>query len=359
MTRGWTASSAEYVETIRGSGEALLGIINDILDFSKIEAERLELETRPLELRGASKARSTLVTARANEKGLNLVSEMEPAVPAGIDGDLTRLRQILVNLFSNAVKFTESGEVALSVDLIEPEAAPRGDVAPMLLRFSVRDTGPGIPPDRMDRLFQSFSQVDASTTRRYGGTGLGLAISRRLSQLMGGDMWAESEGEGRGSIFRFTIRGRPAPVPERAYLTHVQPDLAGRRLLIVDDHATNRRVLSLQAASWGMHPTEAASAGEALALAASDVFDVAILDMQNAGRRRARAGEANPTGREGSRANAGGAHVPDYADLVGRPRPTTRRRRLRCLPHKADPRLAALRYADNGDRRKPAARTRT
>jgi signal transduction histidine kinase/CheY-like chemotaxis protein/HPt (histidine-containing phosphotransfer) domain-containing protein len=274
------AEQREYVETIRGSGEALLGIINDILDFSKIEAERLELESRPLDLRECVESSLSLVAARANDKGLNLAYEIRPGVPAGIHGDVTRLRQILVNLLSNAVKFTEKGEVVLTVERLEQDERPAGEES-VLLQFTLRDTGPGIPPERMDRLFQSFSQVDASTTRRYGGTGLGLAISRRLAQLMGGDMWAESEGvDGRGAAFRFTVLARPAPVPERAYLTEIQPDLAGRRLLIVDDHEVNRRILSLQAASWGMLSAEAASAGEALALASKENFDIAILDMQ-------------------------------------------------------------------------------
>ena len=208
----------EFVETIRDSGDTLLTIINDILDFSKIEADRLDLENLPFDLRECVESSLDLLAARAAEKGLDLLYAIDPNTPEAIFGDVTRLRQIVVNLVSNAVKFTEKGEVVLSITS-EWDCRPADDVGgnPCLLNFTVRDTGIGIPPDRLDRLFQSFSQVDASTTRRYGGTGLGLAISKRLAEMMGGEMWVESE-VGVGSSFHFTVRAVTAPAPDRAYL---------------------------------------------------------------------------------------------------------------------------------------------
>src|SRR5206468_10476154 len=179
-------------------------------------------------------------------------------------------RQILLNLFSNAVKFTEAGEVVLEVGGWKLEAgAPGSSVQPpaSTLHFSVRDTGLGIPPDRLDRLFRSFSQVDVSTTRKYGGTGLGLAISKRLAEMMGGEMWVESAGvAGRGSVFHFSLQAEAAPEsPARAHLSGAQPQLRGRRLLMVDDNATNRRILALQVEAWGMQAQATGSPREALA----------------------------------------------------------------------------------------------
>ena len=275
------AEQREFAETIRTSGEALLTIINDILDFSKIEADKLELENQPFDLRACVESSLDLLAAGAAEKGLDLAYLIDPQTPEAIVGDITRLRQVLVNLLSNAVKFTEQGEVVLTVSS-EPLFSLGPDAAPdtHLLHFAVRDTGIGIPPERMDRLFQSFSQVDASTTRRYGGTGLGLAISKRLSEMMGGAMWAESV-PGQGSTFHFTIRAKPAPAPARAYLDEVQPALHGGRVLIVDDNATNRRILTRQVELWQMLPRAAATPMEALSwLRTGDSFDVAILDMQ-------------------------------------------------------------------------------
>jgi signal transduction histidine kinase/CheY-like chemotaxis protein/PAS domain-containing protein len=264
----------EFAETIRHSGEALLTIINDILDFSKIEADKLELEQQPFGLRDCVESTLDLLAVSASDKGLDLAYQIAPDTPEAIVGDVTRLRQILVNLLSNAVKFTEQGEIVLSVS----SEAITGDTA--LLHFTVRDTGVGIPPERMDRLFRSFSQVDASTTRRYGGTGLGLAISKRLSEMMGGTMWVESE-LGVGSTFHFTVRAKSAPAPARAYLDEVQPLLQGKRVLIVDDNETNRRILSRQAELWQMLPEATALPLEALSwVREGRPFDVAILDMQ-------------------------------------------------------------------------------
>ncbi len=284
LDTGLTPEQYEFTETIRNSGDALLTIINDILDFSKIEADRMDLENQPFDLRDCVESALDLVTAKAADKGLELACLIDTRVPAAIVGDVTRLRQILINLLNNAVKFTEQGEVVVQVT--SREDAPNHEI-----QFSIRDTGIGISPDRMDRLFKSFSQIDSSTTRKYGGTGLGLAISKRLSELMGGTMWVESE-LGVGSTFYFTIQAASAPAPVRAYLREVQPDLRDKRVLIVDDNATNRRILGLQTKAWGMNPTETHSPVKALELirrgleAARDeqsragLFDLALLDYQ-------------------------------------------------------------------------------
>ena len=270
----------EFVETIRTSGEALLAIINDILDFSKIEAGELELEEAPFDVRECVEEALDLVAPAAAAKGLELAYLVEEQCPPAVVGDVTRTRQILVNLLSNAVKFTPRGEVFVSVDWREPE-----------LHVAVKDTGIGIPADRLDRLFHSFSQLDASTTRQYGGTGLGLAISKRLSELMGGTMWVESEA-GVGSTFHFTVVARAADTrPVAPGADH--RELAGRRLLVVDDSATNRRILELQARSWGLEVRAAASGAEALdMLGAGERFDAAVLDMQMPGMDGARLASA-------------------------------------------------------------------
>ncbi|MFZ0548894.1 MAG: response regulator [Candidatus Promineifilaceae bacterium] len=269
----------DYTDTIRNSSESLLTIINDILDFSKIEVDKLELEHQPFDLRECVEGALDLLASKAADKGLNLAYVLPPRTPEGIVGDITRLRQILVNLLSNAVKFTDTGEVVLSVAV--EETADTSEPDDITLHFNVRDTGLGIPPDRVNRLFRSFSQVDASTTRRYGGTGLGLAISKRLSELMGGTMWVESTGiPGEGSTFHFTIQTKTAPTPARRFLLDSQPDLNGKQLLIVDDNDTNRLILNTQAQSWHMRPQAVSSAEEALALLESGAkFDLVILDM--------------------------------------------------------------------------------
>jgi signal transduction histidine kinase/CheY-like chemotaxis protein/HPt (histidine-containing phosphotransfer) domain-containing protein len=263
---------AEYADTIRDSSETLLSVINDILDFSKIEAERIELEHEPFSVRTAVEGALDLVAVRAGEKGLNLALVVEDGVPEVVDGDVTRVRQVLLNLLSNAVKFTERGEVVVTVSSTPADDSLRE------ITFAVRDTGIGIPPERAHRLFESFSQVDASTTRRYGGTGLGLAISCRLARLMGGDITVDSAPE-EGSTFRFTIRAQPAEQPVRA--KDGDAVLSGKRVLVVDDNATNRRILELQAQAWGMEWRATGSPQEALGWVASgDAFDAALLDMQ-------------------------------------------------------------------------------
>jgi PAS domain S-box-containing protein len=273
-----TPEQRGFAEVIRSSGDALLEIINDILDFSKIEAGKLELEIRPFFLRDAVEAALDLVAASAAAKGLDLGSLLDPKAPAAIVGDGTRLRQILVNLLTNAVKFTEDGEVVLSVDSERVAEGDGSDAEICELHFAVRDTGIGIPQERIDRLFHSFSQVDASTTRRYGGTGLGLAISKRLSERMGGTMWVESE-VGKGSVFHFTIKAETAGAVELD-APKEYPQLRGKRLLVVDDNAVNREVVRRQASTWGMLPRETGSPREALEwIRRGDPFDAAILDM--------------------------------------------------------------------------------
>jgi len=238
----------DYAETIRNSGDALLAIINDILDFSKIEAGKMDVEFQPFDLRECVESALDLTAGRAIEKGLDIAYIIDDNVPAGIKSDVTRLRQILINLLSNAIKFTEKGEVVLTVK--------KGKVKNEIL-FSVRDTGVGIAENHISRLFQSFSQADSSTTRKFGGTGLGLAISKRLATMMGGEMHAESRGIGKGSNFIFTIQAESAKIPERKTardIKGIQSVLHNKRVLIVDDNATNRRILALQTEKWGMIP---------------------------------------------------------------------------------------------------------
>jgi signal transduction histidine kinase/DNA-binding response OmpR family regulator len=274
-----TAQQRDFAETIRNSGDALLTIINDILDFSKIEAGRMDLESQPFELRYCIESALDLLAHRASEKQLDLAYLIDSHAPSMIIGDVTRLRQIIVNLLSNAVKFTEKGEVVVQCALHNSNNGHSGPGA-VTLRISVRDSGIGIPEDRMNRLFQSFSQVDASTTRKYGGTGLGLAISKRLCELMGGEMWVESQS-GVGSTFHFTLSTQIADSAPPPYSLGDQPELRGKRVLIVDDNPTNRKIIALQAESWGMRFEQAASGQEALALIErGEKFDLAILDMQ-------------------------------------------------------------------------------
>jgi PAS domain S-box-containing protein len=269
-----TAEQQEFVETIRGSGDALLTIINDILDFSKIESGKLELEQQPFDLRDCLEGALDLLAPRAAEKGLDLAYLIESHVPPTIVGDVTRLRQIFVNLMNNAVKFTEAGEVVVT---IRAHALEADDYE---IAVAVEDTGIGIPADRLHRLFQAFSQVDTSTTRHYGGTGLGLVISKRLSEIMGGTMWVEST-LGQGTTFHFTFRAAAVDSRPRVYLRGKVPQLTGKRLLIVDDNATNRRILKLQAEAWGMAVRAAESGAEALSWIDQGVmFDIGVLDMQ-------------------------------------------------------------------------------
>jgi signal transduction histidine kinase/DNA-binding response OmpR family regulator len=264
----------DYAGTIRDSGDALLTIINDILDFSKIEAGRMEIEAHPFDLRECVESALDLIAARAAEKQLDIAYVFDGEVPAAIEGDVTRLRQILLNLLSNAVKFTERGEVVLTVSAADGK-----------LQFAVRDTGIGLSEEGKSRLFQKFSQADSSTTRKYGGTGLGLAISKLLAELMGGTMGVDSAGPGQGSTFHFTIQATPAELPQGAKRDFIgeQPVLKGKRILVVDDNATNRRILALQAAKWGLVVKDSADPLAVPAMLAADAFDLAILDMHMPG----------------------------------------------------------------------------
>ena len=333
----------DYVATIRESGDALLTIINDILDFSKIEAGRMDIEAQPFDLRECVESALDLVTARAVEKNLDTVYVFEGDIPAAVVGDVTRLRQIMLNLLSNAVKFTEAGEVVLTV-IAKPMSSDRVE-----LTFSVRDTGIGLSADEMSRLFQSFSQADSSTTRKYGGTGLGLAISRRLSELMGGRMWAESDGPGKGSTFLFSIQVPVAELPaaRQRDFVGVQPELQGKRVLVVDDNATNRRVLSLQAAKWGMKCRATGSPSEALSLARGRRG----IRARGAGHAHARDGRhrAGAADSRAKRRAAAGA-----VQLAGKARSGRRRAALQRLSGQADSPVAAVRHAGGSACARPA-----
>jgi signal transduction histidine kinase/AmiR/NasT family two-component response regulator/HPt (histidine-containing phosphotransfer) domain-containing protein len=275
-----TPEQRELVETIRNSGDALLTIINDILDFSKIESGKLELEEQPFDLRSCLEDSLDLLAPKAAEKRIDLGCHLDDDVPTTIVGDVTRLRQILVNLVGNAVKFTAHGEVVVECHGRLPNHLPPPNPPAFPLHFAVRDTGVGIAPDILPRLFKSFSQAGASTNRQYGGTGLGLAISKSLAELMGGSLWVEST-PGVGSTFHFTIAAHPTPFPKPSRLSGPQADLSGLRLLIVDDNPTNRRILTLQSKKWGLQVHDTANAAETLNLLKQGAaFDLAILDMQ-------------------------------------------------------------------------------
>ena len=265
-----TAEQQDYAETVRSSGDALLDIINDVLDFSKIEAGELELEAQSFSLRDCVEGSVDLVAAQASVRGLDLASEIGPDVPAVIVGDVTRLRQVLVNLLANAVKFTERGEVALTVTR-DPDRTDG-------LVLAVRDTGIGIPADRIGRLFDSFSQVDTSTTRVYGGSGLGLAISLRLAEAMGGALTVDS-ALGRGSTFTLRV-ALPAGMQTEDGLLVPPAELPGKRALVVDDNATNRTIVRRQLEGWRMTVEDFERPADALAsVDGGATYDVVLLDM--------------------------------------------------------------------------------
>jgi CheY-like chemotaxis protein/nitrogen-specific signal transduction histidine kinase len=281
-----TPQQHDFVSTIRHSGDALLTLINDILDFSKIESGKLELDYQPFDIRDCIEETLDLLAPKAAEKNLELAYLIYKNTPHLLCGDVTRIRQILVNLVGNGLKFTNSGEVIVGVTArritaIETDPVVTSDEPTYEVRFVVKDTGIGIPQDKIDRLFKAFSQVDSSTTRNYGGTGLGLIISKRLTELMDGKMWVESNSDG-GSSFFFTIIAKAAPASTKSSHKeqHKPVELEGKRLLIVEDNTTHRKILALQAQAWGMlaHPTE--SGAEALKLLnLRGHFDLAILDM--------------------------------------------------------------------------------
>ncbi|GAB6057854.1 response regulator [Desulfonatronum parangueonense] len=323
-----------FAETVRSSGEALMAVINDILDFSKIESGKLEIETLTFSLRNLLDDVAAMMAVKAQDKGLEFICSADPDVPDALSGDPGRIRQILTNLIGNAVKFTEQGEVEVRVRRMERNAGMRecwdagiaevggtfsisdtvertqasdsnvletqsfqhgpdssipafqhSSIPEIALLFTIRDTGIGIPEDKQDRLFKSFSQVDASHTREFGGTGLGLAISRQLAVLMGGDVGVESV-PGAGSTFWFTVRmGLAADMGEKPSFP---ADLRGVRALVVDDNATNREVLTTRLAAWGMRPDETSDGPTALrllykALEEGDPYALGLLDMQMPG----------------------------------------------------------------------------
>jgi PAS domain S-box-containing protein len=293
-----TLQQRDFLETVLTSSEALLTIINDILDFSKIESGKLELEAQPVDIRTCVEQVIDLLAPKAAQKDIELAYLIHHQVPPVIIGDLTRLRQILTNLLNNAIKFTEKGEVILSV-----HSTPKPKNCCELL-FSIQDTGIGIPPEKMKRLFQPFVQADASMTRKYGGTGLGLVISKRLGKMMGGHLWVESQGSvggsppagwqsrkpvsstisAPGSTFYFAMKAPVVADPDTDELMTSPMPLIGKRLLIVDDNPTNRKILCLQAEPWQMQTYAVPSGAEALALLDQEIkFDIAILDMQMPG----------------------------------------------------------------------------
>lgn len=268
-----TDEQREFVDTIRLSGDQLLVIINDILDFSKIESGKLELETQPFDLRDCIEDSLDLLASSASKKGLDLAYLIENSTPITINGDVTRLRQILTNLISNAIKFTENGEVFVKA------SAVKSDNNNYTIQFSISDTGIGIPDDKMGRLFQSFSQVDASTTRNYGGTGLGLAISRKLVEMMNGKMWVTSKVN-EGTTFYFTIDAEVIPAQSKVYFKGQNTVLNGKRVLIIDDNLTNRKILCAQTELWGMQPVAIGNPKEAVDMVKKgESFDLVLLDF--------------------------------------------------------------------------------
>lgn len=264
----------EYTETIKSCGENLLTVINDILDFSKIESGKMELEAKDFDLRTCIEEVLDVFAGKAAEVGLDLIYEMDYNVPSMIIGDSTRLRQVIMNLVGNAIKFTKKGEIFVAVHLlgIKDEQAELG--------FKIRDTGIGIPNDKIGRLFKAFSQVDSSTTREYGGTGLGLVICEKLIGLMGGAITVESQ-EGLGTTFTFTMRAHVSEQSLRTYIHHNIADLEGKKILVIDDNSTNRNILKNQLELWKLVPTLAISGREALDILSEGTnFDLIITDMQ-------------------------------------------------------------------------------
>jgi signal transduction histidine kinase/DNA-binding NarL/FixJ family response regulator len=281
------AMQRDYAETVRDSGQALLTVINDILDFSKVEAGKLELEHLDVDLRDTVEDVARLLSVPAHAKRLEVTVQIDPRLPDFVKGDAGRIRQVLLNLGGNAVKFTKQGEVSLEVKVLDRDE--RGT----LVRCEVRDSGIGIPSERLDALFNPFMQLDASTTRQFGGTGLGLSIVKRLVELMGGETGVTSE-MGVGSTFWFSVRFAPV-TKERAPLYSALASVQGARVLVVDDNATNRKVLMGQLLLCGVDPVSASSANEAITLlrqaqSAGRPFAVALLDHQMPGCDGARLG---------------------------------------------------------------------
>ncbi|HEY8934680.1 MAG TPA: two-component regulator propeller domain-containing protein [Cyclobacteriaceae bacterium] len=269
-----TTEQREYTDTIIGSGEALLVVINDILDFSKIESGNLDLDNHSFNLQQCVEEVMDVFAAKVAQKGLDLIYQIDYQIPIQIIGDSHRLRQILLNLISNAIKFTQRGEIFLKIDLINIQ---NNDLE---LAFHIRDTGIGIPEDKISRLFKSFSQVDSSTTRKYGGTGLGLVISQRLIELMGGSISVESQ-QGIGTTFSFTIKSSVSQESVRQYVHFNHAGNEGKKVLVIDDNTTNLAILKTQLEQWKLTPTLANSGKQALEILKYDEeFDLVITDMQ-------------------------------------------------------------------------------
>jgi signal transduction histidine kinase/CheY-like chemotaxis protein len=262
-----------YVDIIQSSGENLLSVINDILDFSKIESEKLELEHQPFDLRSSVEEVLDLFAGKAAQLGLDLIYQMDHNVPAQVYGDSLRLKQILINITSNAIKFTRQGEILIRVKLLNQKDKS------LEIGFEVKDTGIGIPADKIDTLFEAFTQVDSSTTRKYGGTGLGLAISRRLVELMGGTISIESEVE-KGTSFYFTMVTQASMDPVCNYVHTNIVGLENKRILLVNDSHTNLVILKDQLENWKFDCTTSQSAEKALTLLKKEVFDLVITGMQ-------------------------------------------------------------------------------
>ncbi len=286
-----TDEQREFVENTRASAEALLTIINDILDFSKIESGKLELEHRPFEVRACVEEVLELLAPEASRKNLDLAYAIDDAIPKVLVSDVTRVRQILVNLVGNSVKFTSQGEVVVEATVAAKRRrqAKEGQQVDTdflqnpeewLIHFAVRDTGIGIPRNRQNLLFKSFQQVDASTTRHYGGTGLGLAICKRLAELLGGSIWVESDA-GKGATFHFTISAGASALTTPSAWQSAQPQLTGKRLLVVEDNLTNQSLIAHRARLWGMEAVSARSSAEALeVIQRQPALDAVLLDLQ-------------------------------------------------------------------------------
>ncbi len=275
-----TPEQKEFNDTIRTSGEALLSIINNILDFSKIESGKMELDNHPFALSKCVEDVLDIFALKASQTGVDLIYVIDNNLPTQLIGDQTKIKQILINLVGNAIKFTEKGEVFLNVKSITPNPSTALASDEHLIEFSVKDSGIGIPKDKLDKLFKSFSQVDSSTTRKYGGTGLGLAISQKLIELMGGEIEVESVIN-EGTTFSFILKLAAAPNSVKIFVTNPFPTLKGRRVLIVDDNKTNRNILKYQLENWELDVTMAASGKEGILLFAnSNPFELVITDMQ-------------------------------------------------------------------------------
>jgi CheY-like chemotaxis protein/nitrogen-specific signal transduction histidine kinase len=269
-----TLEQQEYTETIRSCGENLLTVINDVLDFSKIESGKMELEHKDFNLRECIEDVLDVFADKASKSNLDLIYEIDYNVPTHIIGDSLRLRQILMNLVGNAIKFTSKGEIFLGVHLLNANADQ------LYLGFEIRDTGIGISQDKLDRLFKAFSQVDSSTTRQYGGTGLGLVICEKLIELMGGNITVESH-LGQGTTFSFTIHCGISSQNTRSYINHSISELEGKKVLVIDDNKTNLTIMKNELKHWKLIPVVAGSGEEALALLSQNShFDLVITDMQ-------------------------------------------------------------------------------